>query len=157
VLLPSASPRFKEMLEAQHITVRLPPRARDTGRKYEKPLLVLFAVVAVVLLISCANIANLILARNAARHHEIVVRLVSAPACAGCVATVHENLTLSLSGAFVGLLLSVWGTRVLVSLLPSSPLPMAFNLQRIMSYLAFQPGLPSRLRYCSDLARHTCF
>src|SRR5205823_14967056 len=46
-----------------------------TGRKYEKPLLVLFAVVGVVLLISCANIANLMLARNAARHHEIVVRL----------------------------------------------------------------------------------
>src|SRR5207302_315033 len=40
-----------------------------------------------------------------------------------------ENLTLSLLGAFVGVLLSVWGTRVLVSLLPTSPLPMAFNLQ----------------------------
>src|SRR5207245_696031 len=56
VLLPSTSPRFKQMLEAQHITVR--PAASGlatTGRKYEKSLLVLFAVVAVVLLISCAN------------------------------------------------------------------------------------------------------
>jgi len=46
VLLPSASPRFKQMLEAQHITVR--PAASGlatTGRKYEKPLLVLLAVV----------------------------------------------------------------------------------------------------------------
>jgi predicted permease len=40
-----------------------------------------------------------------------------------------EYLTLSLFGAFVGVLLSVWGTRVLVSLLPPSPVPTAFDLQ----------------------------
>jgi predicted permease len=143
VLLPSASPRFKEMLEAQHITVR--PAASGlatTGRKYEKPLLVLFAVVAVVLLISCANIANLILARNAARHHEIVVRLALGASRARVAWQLFtENLTLSLSGAFVGLLLSVWGTRVLVSLLPSSPLPMAFNLQPDFVVFGFSTGV----------------
>jgi predicted permease len=143
VLLPSASPRFKQMLEAQHITVR--PAASGlatTGRKYEKPLLVLFAVVAVVLLISCANIANLILARNAARHHEIVVRLALGASRARVAWQLFtENLTLSLSGAFVGLLLSVWGTRVLVSLLPSSPLPMAFNLQPDYVVFGFSTGV----------------
>jgi predicted permease len=143
VLLPSASPRFKEMLEAQHVTVR--PAASGlatTGRKYEKPLLVLFAVVAVVLLISCANIANLILARNAARHHEIVVRLALGASRARVAWQLFtENLTLSLSGAFVGLLLSVWGTRVLVSLLPSSPLPMAFNLQPDFVVFGFSTGV----------------
>jgi len=143
VLLPSASPRFKEMLEAQHITVR--PAASGlatTGRKYEKPLLVLFAVVAVVLLISCANIANLILARNAARHHEIVVRLALGASRARVAWQLFtENLTLSLSGAFVGLLLSVWGTRVLVSLLPSSPLPMSFNLQPDYVVFGFSTGV----------------
>jgi predicted permease len=143
VLLPSASPRFKEMLEAQHITVR--PAASGlatTGRKYEKPLLVLFAVVAVVLLISCANMANLILARNAARHHEIVVRLaLGASRVRVAWQLFTENLTLSLSGAFVGLLLSVWGTRVLVSLLPSSPLPMAFNLNPDYVVFGFSTGV----------------
>jgi predicted permease len=143
VLLPSASPRFKQMLEAQHITVR--PAASGlatTGRKYEKPLLVLFAVVAVVLLISCANIANLILARNAARHHEIVVRLALGASRARVAWQLFtENLTLSLSGAFVGLLLSVWGTRVLVSLLPSSPLPMSFNLQPDYVVFGFSTGV----------------
>jgi predicted permease len=143
VLLPSASPRFKQMLEAQHITVR--PAASGlatTGREYEKPLLVLFAVVAVVLLISCANIANLILARNTARHHEIMVRLALGASRARVAWQLFtENLTLSLFGAFVGVLLSVWGTRLLVSLLPPSPVPMAFNLQPDFVVFSFTAGV----------------
>jgi predicted permease len=143
VLLPGASPRFKQMLEAQHITVR--PAASGlatTGRKYEKPLLVLFAVVTVVLLICCANIANLILARNSARRHEIVVRLaVGASRARIARQLLTENLTLSLSGALVGLLLSVWGTHVLVSLLPTSTLPMAFNLRPDLVVFSFTAGM----------------
>ena len=143
VLLPSASPRFKQMLKVQHITVR--PAASGlatTGRKYEKPLLVLFAVVAVVLLISCTNIANLILARNAARHHEIVVRLALGASRARIAWQVFtENSILSLSGAFAGVLFSVWATRVLVSLLPASPLPMAFNLEPDFVVLSFTAGV----------------
>src|SRR5438309_8798020 len=143
VLLPSASPRFKQMLEAQRITVR--PAASGlatTGRKYEKPLLVLSAVVGVVLLISCANIANLMSARNAARHHEIVVRLALGASRARIAWQLFtENLTLSLLGAFVGVLLSVWGTRILVSLLPTSPLPMAFNLQPDFVVVGFTTGV----------------
>src|SRR5438552_8320791 len=143
VLLPSASPFFKQMLEAQHITVRPASSGlATTGRKYEKPLLVLFAVVGVVLLISCANIANLMLARNAARHHEIVVRLaLGASRTRIAWQLFTENLTLSLLGAFVGVLLSVWGTRVLVSLLPTSPLPMAFNLQPDFVVVGFTTGV----------------
>ena len=143
VLLPTASPRFKQMLEAQHITVR--PAASGlatTGRKYEKPLIALFALVAVVLLISCANIANLVLARNAARHREIVVRLALGASRARIAwQLVTENLTLSLAGAFAGMLLSVWGTRVLVSLLPPSPLPMAFNLRPNFVVFSFTTGI----------------
>jgi predicted permease len=142
-LLPSASQRFKEMLEAQHITLR--PAASGlatTGRKYEKPMLVLFAVVAVVLLISCANIANLILARNAGRHHEIIIRLALGASRARIAYQLFtENLTLALSGAFVAVLLSVWGTRVLVSLLPPSPLPVTFNLRPDFSVFGFTGGV----------------
>ena len=131
VLLPSASPRFQEMLKVQHITVR--PAASGlatTGRKYEKPLLVLFSVVAVVLLISCANIANLILARNTARHREIMVRLALGASRARVASQLFtEYLILSLSGAVVAVLLSFWCTRLLLSLLPESPLPLAFNLR----------------------------
>src|SRR5215472_4374486 len=143
VLLPSATSRFKQMLEAQHITVR--PAASGlatTGRKYEKPLLVLFIVVIGVLLICCANIANLILARNSARHREIVVRLALGANRARIAWQLFtENLTLSLSGAFAGLLLSVWATHVLVSLLPTSPLPMAFHLQPDFVVFSFAAGV----------------
>src|SRR5215469_9510852 len=131
VLLPSASPRFQAMLKVQHITVR--PAASGlatTGRNIEKPLLVLFALVAVVLLISCANIANLILARNTARHREFMVRLALGASRARVASQLFaEYLILSLSGAVVALLLSFWCTRLLLSLLPESPLPLAFNLR----------------------------
>jgi len=105
---------------------------RDPRTQYEKPLLVLFCRGAVVLLISCANIA--INMRNA---HVTMRCLRSARGVGGQLFT--ENLTMSLSVPS-SLLLSVWGTRGTSFPASSCPLPMAFNLQPIYVYLAFQPG-----------------
>jgi predicted permease len=138
-LMPGASPRWKSMLEGQHVTLR-PARSglATTGRTYEKPLLVLFAVVVVVLLISCANIANLILARNAVRRQEIVVRLALG-ASRGRIAwqLFTEHFLLSFAGAVCAIFLSVWGTRLLLSLLPQSPLPLAFDLRPDFAVFGF--------------------
>jgi len=138
-LLPVASPRWKTVLEAQHITVR--PAASGlatTGRKYEKPLFVLLAVVAVVLLISCANIANLILARNTARRHEIVVRLALGASRARIACQLFiENLLLSFAGAVLAIVAAAWGTRLLLSLLPPKPFPLAFDLRPDFAVFAF--------------------
>ena len=138
-LLPVASPRWKTVLEAQHITVR--PAASGlatTGRKYEKPLFVLLAVVAVVLVISCANIANLVLARNTARRHEIVVRLALGASRARIVCQLFiENLLLSLAGAALAVVFAAWGTRLLLSLLPRTPLPLAFDLRPDFAVFVF--------------------
>ena len=142
-LWPTASPRFRKMLAVQHITVR--PAASGlatTGREYEKPLLVLLAVVATVLLISCANLANLILARNASRRQEILVRLALGASRARIACQLlTESFILSLSGGVLAILLSVWGTRLLLSLLPPSPFPLTLNLRPDLAVFAFTTSI----------------
>jgi predicted permease len=153
-LLPKASPRSKSMLNAQHVTLR--PGASGlatTGRKYEQPLLVLLGVVALVLLISCANLANLVLARNAARQQEIVVRLAlgaSRARVAGQLFT--ESLLHAVLGVTGGILVAAWGTRLLISLLPSSPLPLAFDLRPDFAVLGFAAATAVATSVLSGLA-----
>jgi predicted permease len=93
--------------------VDMPGSARP---KYERALVAVFVIVVMVLLVACANIANLLIARAVARRHDVGVRLaLGASPWRLARQLLVESLVLSGLGAAAGLLLAVWASRALVA------------------------------------------
>ena len=106
-----------------------------------RALLVLAGVVSFVLLIACANVANLQLARGAARQREVAVRAALGATRQRLLrGQLAESLVLAAIGGALGLLLAVWATEALVRAAPDS-LPRASEISLSVRTLVFTTGL----------------
>jgi predicted permease len=138
--------QFQRLLKEQ---IEVSPGAKGFSRlrhDFSTPLAILMSVVALVLLICCANVANLQLARAANRSTETSVRLAVGAGQARLIRQLlTESLLISISGGALGLLLAFWGSHALLGLVSqlvyqSDQLPVRVPLDR--NVLLFTASVP---------------
>lgn len=100
----------------------------DVRQAYQAPLMVLMTMVGVVLLIACANLANLLLAKAAAREREFCARLALGSSRGRIVRQILiEALMLALAGGALGLVVAFWSTRAILHFIDGGAARSAFS------------------------------
>ncbi len=110
--------------------------------EYRRTLTILMVITGLVLLIACANVANLLLARSAARQREIAIRIALGLRRGRLMRQLlTESLVLSLTGAVLGILFAQWGARLLIRFLSSTNDRVYLDLTIDLRVLAFTAGV----------------
>jgi putative ABC transport system permease protein len=124
-------------------TAEAVPMLADATENVRLPLLVLLAAVALVLLIACANVANLLLMRSAGRQREIAIRAALGAGRRRLIQQlIAENLVLAAIACVIGLILAHWGMRALLAMVPrQSQLPRMDSIQMDSRVVLFALGL----------------
>ncbi len=119
----------------------------------EAPVLAMGAMVWLVLLVACANVANLVIARFAARRKEIAVRMAIG---AGRVRVVRQIMTesviLALAGGLLGFALSPWTMRLLLHVMPDMDPPLRFSLSPNLRILWYNLAISAATAFLFGLA-----
>jgi putative ABC transport system permease protein len=152
-------PMFQAEGTRKYLALRLGVFAAANGfsnirREYETPLWLLLAIAALVLLIACANLANLMLARASVREREIAVRLALGAARGRLIRQLlTESLLLAFGGAILGGVLAQFLTRFLVHYLSSEDNSRIFlSLAIDWRVLSFSTALAMLTCVCFGLA-----
>lgn len=125
----------------KHTAPRVLRLADEISGGYHAALLMLLGAVGVLLLIACANLANLLLARATARQRETAIRAALGASRSRLLRQfLTESMVLSFAGGALGLLLATWGTRLLAALSPTD-LPRASAVAVDSHVLAFTFGV----------------
>ncbi|HEV2689267.1 MAG TPA: ABC transporter permease, partial [Bryobacteraceae bacterium] len=111
-------------------------------RQFSQPLFILMALVALVLLIACANVASLLLARATARQQELAVRLAIGAGRGRLVRQLlAESLLLAALGGLGGILLAYWGSESLLGFISRGRAAVSLSLRPDPVVLAFTAGV----------------
>ena len=139
--LASLSPGITRQTPRKPWTLHIAPGIAGFSRlrrQVDNPLQVLMALVGFVLLIACANTANLLTARASARQREVAVRLAMGASRARVMRQfMTESLLLAIAGAAGGFLIAIEATRALIALLSTTDDPIVLDLRPDWRVLLF--------------------
>ncbi len=136
---PMATPPVKEAFRSTRLQLNAGGHGLATLReRFSKPLVIVMAVVVLLLLVTCANIANLLLARGNARQREIAVRLAIGAGRSRLIRQlIAESVLVALAGGALGLAIAFWAGKSLLPLMAPSGSPISLKVSPDGTVLAF--------------------